>query len=80
MWQVIEWDLPVGQGGARAETERYAILRYLTEHSQRHGYKWQTLTTGPRWRLRIIIEDRDLAMLALTWPTTDLQWRRVGVH
>lgn len=84
VWQVIEWDLPVGHGGAMAETMRYTILRLLSELSQQHDFKWQTLPYGARWRLRVLIEDRDLTILALTWPMIDmpfrqyLQWRRMG--
>lgn len=86
MYEVIEWDLPVTHGGARAETMRYTILRTLTELSQKHHFHWQTLPYGDRWRLRVLIEDKDLTILALSWPIVDvdmpyreyLQWRRIG--
>lgn len=84
MWEVIEWDLPVGSGGAMAETMRYSIIRQLTELGRQHNFHWQTLNNGPRWRLRVLLEDKDLTMLALTWPTINnpfrgyLQWRRIG--
>jgi hypothetical protein len=84
MYEVIEWDLPVGHGGAMAETMRYTILRILKDVSEQHNFHWQTLPYGARWRLRVLIEDRDLTILALTWPTIDnpyrqyLQWRRIG--
>ena len=51
VWEVIEWDLPVGHGGAMAETMRYTILRILKDVSEQHKFHWQTLPYGARWRL-----------------------------
>jgi len=77
VWEVIEWELPVTQGGARAETQRYRILHELTELSTQYNFHWQTLPYGSRWRLRVLIETRDLTILALIWPEY-LEWRRIG--
>lgn len=73
MFHILEWSLPLSFGALTAAQARLHLRRSIQYIGHYHGLaSIKELRECPRYQYQILINDHELTVFALAWPTYEI--------